>query len=352
MNLRIQLTIIVLALLAGALGGLIFDRFIVGQLAGWPGLGWVTKLVANSPIVITRHEQIVLNEGANLIELAKQAASATVSIYQPSSLAFLGNGIILSADGLVFTSKDAVGNLQQVLVVLSNGVGYEAAVKATDPKSVLVALQLPAQNLSVLPMGEAHKMQPGQKVLTVGQLHREFNRDFAQGVVTRAVGSRGFFEVASSESLSETILTDLRLNRAFMGSPVINLDGRLIGMVADERGKIVIAENVQTGLTSYLSAGRFVRSGVGVNYTELSVMGAGLRGLDRPGVLVIVVHKSSPAASAGLAVNDLIFEIDGQAVAGTSFEQSLHRHALGEMKLRVLRGGKELELVINLEETQ
>ncbi|MBI2355844.1 MAG: serine protease [Candidatus Doudnabacteria bacterium] len=338
------------AILAGALGGIVFDRGLVPRLSTVKGFGWLQRYVNNAPIIITRREEIVLNEGANFIELAKQASSATVSLYQKSNLSFLGNGIILSSDGLIFTSKSAVGSFNEVLAVLNDGSSFTGLVRAFDPKSNLAVLTIEAKTPSVLPFAEAHKMLSGQKVLTVGQLNKEFGRDFLSGFIVRSVSdNKGFFEVFSSEILSESFVIEAGLNRGFLGSPLINLEGRLIGMV-DTSGRIIISENIQTALSSYLASGKIARPRLGATYIQLSAMGARLRGLDRTGALIVGVEKNSAAHAAGIIANDLIYQIDGQEVG--SFEQILNRHPIGEMKVKLLRGKQELEFVINLEATK
>lgn len=345
--------VIILALVFGAVGDVVFDRLIIPQASRVKGLEWLARYASNSPIVITKREEVVLNEGANFIELAKQVANSTASLYQTSNLSFLGNGIILSSDGLILTTKSVVGNLNELLVVLTNGARFTGLVRALDPKSDLAVLTIQAEKLTVLPFSDAAKMEPGQKILSVGQLNKEFSRDFASGFVTRGVGgNKGFFEVFSSEFLHESFFMDLQLNRGFVGSPVINLEGKLIGMVGSENGKVIISENIQTALSSYLASGKVIRPKLGMRYTELSQTGSQLRGLARPGALVVALDSGSPAAAAGIVPNDLIYEVDGQQLAGQSFEQILNHHAVDEMKLKLLRAGQEVELTVNLQATK
>lgn len=353
MNRKQLISLIIIAVVSGALGGVIFDRVVIPKTARVKGLEWLAKYVSNSPIVITKREEVVLNEGANLIELAKQAATSTVSIYQKPDLVFLGNGIILTSDGLVFSTKSVVGNLTEVVVVTNDGAKFNGLVRALDPKSELVALTIEAQKLAVLPFFEASKMIPGQKILSVGQLNREFSRDFASGNVVRGVrDNKGFFEVFSSETLHETFLFDLPLNKGFVGSPILNLEGRLIGIVSSENGKVIIVENIQTALSSYLATGKIVRPRLGIKYIELSRVGASLRGFPRPGALAVEVEGNSPAGKAGIRVNDLIYEVEQRLVSETGLEQALNGHGIGQMKVKLLRGPQELELIINLEETK
>ncbi|OGE81216.1 MAG: hypothetical protein A3H72_03540 [Candidatus Doudnabacteria bacterium RIFCSPLOWO2_02_FULL_48_8] len=344
--------IILIALIAGAAGGIIFDRLLIPQLGKVRGFGWLTKLAVNAPIVITRTEEVVLNEGANFIELAKKATNSTVSFYG-KNLNYLGNGVILSSDGLVFTSKTVVGNLDEVLVQLVDGAVFEGVVRALDPKSDVAVVTVDAHNLAVMPFAEAAKMSAGQKILTVGQSNREFVRDFAVGSITRGVGNnKGLHQVFFSETLLDAFETDADLNHGFAGSPILNLEGRLVGMHADGAAKIVVAENMQTALSSYLSSGKIMRPYLGLRYIELSKASALLRGFDQQALLVVGTDNKSPADKAGLLPSDLIFEIDGEKFNGKTFEQILNSHAIGPMKVKTLRGEQDLEITINLEATK
>lgn len=346
--------LIVAGLIAGALGGILFDRVFIPKLSFLPGLGWLKNYASNAPIVITRNEQVVLNEGVNLIELSNQASNMTVSIYRGTKpqLTFAGLGTIMTSDGLIFTSKTVVGSQPEMTVITNDGSSYTGTVRALDPKTDLAVLTIPAKNLAVAEFGSSFDLKPGQRVVSVGIANKEYERHLSSGVVTSSVLNNKFLDVVyDSEKLSDSFATSLVLNGNFNSAPVVNLAGKLVAMVADAQGSMIIAENLKPALDSYLQSGEVHRPKLGVQYWNLSSFQAQLKNLPRAGVLILGVDSSGPAYKV-LQSNDLVYELDGQELRNKSLEQVLSEHREGQFKAKLIRGGKEAEVIINLVPTK
>jgi S1-C subfamily serine protease len=130
------------------------------------------------------------------------------------------------------------------------------------------------------------------------------------------------------------------------------LDGKLVGIVANDRNEILVSENLQTALTTYLQTGKIIRPQLGLQYWSLSSLQAGLKNLPRAGILVLATDKDTPAAIAGLKQNDLIYEVNNQSLDGKSFEQILNSTpSTGILIVKFIRGGKEGEATITLKPT-
>lgn len=133
------------------------------------------------------------------------------------------------------------------------------------------------------------------------------------------------------------------------GGPVLNLNGRVVGMVADTGGKIVIAESLDPALRSYLEGQEIVRPRLGIEYTNFTSSLAQLNKLEFAGAKITQVEGNSPARKAGLKVNDLIIELDGQSVEENGFELLFHRDLTESMRFTILRDGEREEVVVNLD---
>ena len=356
MNRKNLITFILIAFFVGALGSILLGRFFIPYIASKTGWQFLNKLVTNSPIIINRTNEVQLNEGVNLIDLTKQASNITVTIFSnDNGPSFIGNGVIMTSDGLIFTSKNVVEGRKELTVALNNGNLYKALVRAVDPKSDIAALTIEERNLNVPSFADGFGLSAGQRVLVIGPSNLAFNRKLAQGYVTNTALNKKIHLARSytTEVLEDSFETDAEVNTGeFDGSPIINLNGRLVGMVAGHsQQRVVISENLQTALSSYLSSGKITRPRLGLSYFQLSKPAATLKGLDRAGILVSKVDTGTPAAGKVL-VNDLIFEVDGRNIENESFEQVVNRHSIGEMKLKLLRAGKEMEITVNLEATK
>jgi S1-C subfamily serine protease len=190
--------------------------------------------------------------------------------------------------------------------------------------------------------------------VTLGIANRNFEREFNSGLVTNTVLNNKYLgQTFNSERLADVFTSDMVFKANYAGAPIVNLQGRLVGMVANDRNEIMIGENLQTALTSYLSSGKITRPKLGMQYFSLSALQANLRKLTRAGVMVVSVDKGSSAAEAGLVANDLIYEYNGTSLENLSFEQLLNQTGpTASVKLKLLRSGKDMELTLILKPTQ
>ncbi len=347
MNKQQWLKILLVAFFVGAIGSMIVGRFFIPYLATFPGFSSLNQLVSNSPIVINRREEVQLNEGVNLMELTRQSGNVTVNILT-SDGNFLGNGIIITSDGMIFTSKSVVKDNKEVRAVFNNGQVLPALVRAADPKSDLLVLTVQATGLTVAQFDEAKNLRAGQRIFTLGRSNEEFVHRFATGFVTNPISNSGNLEtVRSSEVFTENLGTDQIFDPELLGGPVFNLQGRVVGMVAGN-DQYILAENMQTAYSVYLGTGKITRSYLGLRYTTLATSAATFLGLNRGGIGVLGVEKGSPAEKAGLQVNDLLIEADGKDLSAESFEQILNHYAPGPLKLKLIRGGNTIETTAEL----
>jgi S1-C subfamily serine protease len=127
---------------------------------------------------------------------------------------------------------------------------------------------------------------------------------------------------------------------------VVNLQGLVIGMVVGGSGQILPAEAIDGAIRTYLEFGRIMRPHIGLQYLMVSSNTAKARGLDAAGAQVVAVEAGSPAAGAGLVVNDVIIQVNGQAVEDSSLEQLLVPQGTNTMRLLVARGTQQTELTL------
>jgi len=342
---RRQIGIIAAAFFIGAAGSIFFNRLALPYLSTIPGLGWVQKLQSTSPIVITRREEVRLNEGVNLIELTKQAQTFTVSIYSAKDRLLLGTGVAVTSDGVILTSKEALGSVTDLLVVTDSGTAYPASIRALDPKTAVAVLTISARDLAVVQFAESSLMQTAQRVFVLGKTTQPFTRQLASGFITKTLTNQTQPErVLSSDVFEETITTDADLEQDYIGGPVVNLQGRVVGIVADAAGRILPAEAVESAMRSYLEQGKITRAFYGIRYQAVSKSTAQIMGISQGGALVAGVEESSPARRAGLAAGDLIVEANGQKVEDSSFERILSGSGGNAVRLVLVRSGEQREL--------
>ena len=339
---------IVIAFFVGALGSIFFNRVAIPYLSTVKGFGWTGKLQSSAPIVITRREEVRLNEGVNLIELVKQAETITVSIHSGGANSqFLGNGVIITSDGLVMTTKEVVGNASQVTVVANDGTVYPALVRAQDPKSPLVVLSTAGRDMPVAQFSDASNMQAAQRIFALGRTNQEFNREFVSGFISKTLANNLQPDLGrNTEAFFNTVITDAAITGGdYLGSPVVNLQGLVIGIVVSANGQIFPAEYIDGAMKSYLADGKIRRPFIGMEYLDVSKTTAKIRNTVA-GAHILSVDTGSPAAQAGLAANDVILQVNGQKVEDSTLEQLLNYGGSNDMRLLVRRGAEQREATL------
>src|SRR3989338_3919962 len=135
MNRKQLIIITVIAFFVGAAGSIILGRLILPSLATVRGMSWVNRLVSNAPIVVNRREEVQFTEGVDLSDLVKRASNITVNIYAKGEANFLGNGIVVTSDGLIFTATEVIGSRSAGRLGLKNGGFHDGPGAAPHPKN-------------------------------------------------------------------------------------------------------------------------------------------------------------------------------------------------------------------------
>lgn len=331
--------------LVGGISGVLFNKFVIPTLSHVRGLTWVSKLESNTPVIINRREVVQFTDGTDLLNLTKQIEASTVSIYQANK--FVGNGIIATSDGMIVTTKSVVSAAGPYIAVLNDGRQFPMAVRALDPKSEIAIATVSVNNLPFVQWAAAADLETSQKLVFIGRSNASFTHEFALGQITqRLINQRSVDRVFDSESLETNITSDAKLTSDFVGGPVSNLEGKIVGLTQSNLG-ILIAENIQSAISSYFTTNKIVRPALGIKYLNLSEETAAIRGLTQAGVYVISV-ADGPAKLAGVLPNDLIIAADNKDLKSNNFEQILNGHSVSDFPITVLRGTNQIDLTVKL----
>lgn len=226
-----------------------------------------------------------------------------------------GSGFLVSADGLIVTNRHVLdGKDVEYEVVMSDGRAYPAKILAIDTVLDLAVLKIDVTNFPALELGDSDLVRPGQSVIAIGNTLAEFENSVTMGIVS-GVNRRLWAgeDEATAEILEEAIQTDAPINLGNSGGPLIDLDGRVIGIntavgEAQSLGFALPANAVRRVVDSIRQFGRIVRPWVGIRY-DMEEGGVRIAEGTRsePGVI-----PGSPAEKAGLKAGDLIVSFEGE----------------------------------------
>lgn len=259
---------------------------------------------------------------------------------------------IIWADNLVLTA-DHVLEHEDTIQVTGSQTTVKAAVAGRDPGTDLALLRTEGLKGVPAPRGRSTDIRPGHLVIALGQLG---DLQVTFGIVS---GMSGSFRNWRGGQVEHLIQTTAELLPGFSGGPLVDADGRVIGINSWNFGRgisrAVPVETAERVAESLKTHGRIRRAylGLGAQPVRLSQALASQIGQDS-GLLVVTVEPGGPAQKAGLLQGDTIVTIDGDSVRrldelfgklGALEVGSAHR-------LGVIRAGERKDIAITVGERQ
>jgi serine protease Do len=247
-----------------------------------------------------------------------------------------GSGFVISDDGLIATNRHVVDDPDaSYTVILNDGRTFEVSDIHTDPINDFAVIQIVDENgkkpaeLPVAPLGDSDLLEPGQRVVAIGNALSEYENTVTTGVVSAKGRSLTAGSIRSTESLINLIQTDASINPGNSGGPLVNLNGEVVGVNtaiaanAQGIGFAIPSNDVKNIIESVREAGEIVRPYLGVRFMMLDVQRAEELGIKvEQGALLVgdessgefAVIPGSPADQAGLQRKDVILEVEGEKV--------------------------------------
>ncbi|MBI3463789.1 MAG: DegQ family serine endoprotease [Planctomycetes bacterium] len=228
----------------------------------------------------------------------------------------LGTGVIVRKDGYILTNNHVISGADEVTVKLSDGRTFSGKTVGTDAQTEVAVLKIDASGLMPAEFGDSDAIEVGEWVLAVGN---PFGLD--QTVTAGIVSAKGRSGVGITR-FEDFIQTDAAINPGNSGGPLVNLDGKVIGLntaIATRTGGYMgvgfaIPSNIaKYVMDSMIKTGKVERGWLGAavqNLTDDLAKSFDFNGTN--GVLVGDVVPDSPAAKAGLEVGDIILKFNGK----------------------------------------
>lgn len=266
-----------------------------------------------------------------------------------------GSGFIISADGYILTNNHMVDEAEKVEVELTDGRKFTAKVIGTDSDTDVAVIKIDEKNLPYLELANSDTLEVGEWVLAIGN-PLGLSHTVTAGIVS-AKGRSGF----GLATLENFIQTDAAINRGNSGGPLLNLDGKVVGMntaIAGSTGNIGIGFAIPVNMARHvyeqlIESGKVERGFLGITISDLTSEQAVIYGLEEntKGVVVPEITKDSAADKAGLKHNDIILELNGEPIE--SRDVLLNRIAMlkpGDVvRLVVWRDGRRRIFTVKLD---
>jgi len=275
-----------------------------------------------------------------------------------------GSGFIIRSDGLIATNAHVVKGAKSLTVTLYDGRQLQAKVLSADAMSDLALVlvdEILEEPLPVMEIGDSSGLRPGEFVIALGS-PLNLGNSVTAGIVSST--ARGASEIGLPQARTDYIQTDAAINQGNSGGPLINLEGRVVGIntmkVAggDGIGFAIPINTAWVVLSQLRDSGKVVRPYIGLRMAALTpplVRHERRHNTSFPevdsGLLVVKVADSSPAKRAGIRPGDIIVEFDGKKVKSVAEMTSRMAYEIGKSFSMVVvrQNNRRVELQVTTE---
>ncbi len=271
----------------------------------------------------------------------------------------LGSGVIVTEDGYILTNHHVIDRADEVGVRLPDSVEeLPAKVIGSDPSTDIAVLKIEGKKFPAIAITDSERIQVGDKVLAIGN-PLGVGQTVTQGIVSAK--RRRPFDTETDETgrrrtrqvYEDYIQTDAAINFGNSGGPLVDIQGRLIGInsaiVSQTGGNIGIGFAVPMNIARYVlkqlvKYGKVNRGMLGVAIQNVTADFAAALKLPSPsGALVSEVVSGGSAEKAGIQPKDVIVGFNNREIRDSHDLQVLTAHTEpgAQVALRLIRDGKE-----------
>lgn len=258
-------------------------------------------------------------------------------------------------NGVVVTCEHGLRGAQEITVTTAADKEFTATLAGRDPSTDLAVLRVEGLAAPVPEFGESGQLKLGHFVLALGRSWRG-NVVASAGIVG---GASGPWRTWRGGQIEQHLRLALELYSGMSGGPLVDAGGHIVGIntsgLAPGRAVALPIVAVNRVVDELLQKGHIARPYLGLSMAPVplpeklrDVVGANIS----TGLLVMHVESDSPAAKAGIALGDVLIQLQGKYVADTvAVRDALAGGRIGDtVRAKILRGGALSEQSITLGE--
>lgn len=263
----------------------------------------------------------------------------------------IGSGVIIDAKhGYILTNAHLVRDTDEITVTLDDGRHADAKLIGIDNPSDVAVIQVQADKLHAVKVGDSDKLQVGDFVAAIGNpfgLKQTVTSGIVSGLERSDIGLEGY---------ENFIQTDAPINMGNSGGALVDINGQLVGIntaiLAGDGGNIGIgfaipANMAMAVMRQLVDDGRIKRGMLGIIVQTLTPeLADGFHVSGKLGSVVTEVKAYSSAQKAGIKIGDIITAVNGRAISSSNQV----RNVIGlvpigkSVKVSLLRKGKPMTL--------
>lgn len=277
-----------------------------------------------------------------------------------STIAF-GSGAIIDKKGYILTNSHVVEDAKRVTVTLQDGTEFEATDIIRDPKTDVAIIRLKPDDLKdvdlpVAELGDSDKAEIGDWVLAIGSPFG-LNGSVTSGIISGKGRAPNELDIM----YKDFIQTDAAINPGNSGGPLVDLDGRIIGINTAIRSNtgtfggigFAIPSNMARRVSDQLIAnGKVKRSYLGIEMKRLTKKLLNEKHVHAGVEVSNLAQGETPAKKAGILPKDVILSVDGNEIENeVELRNLVSMTPPGQtVTMKVLRGSQTIDVPVILEE--
>lgn len=331
--------IIIATAFLGGVGFFVIDTYAIPKLSNnvfFSNYSIFKKATENTTI-INRTDQVMIQEDDAIEKVSSQAVTTTVTILSetvtdkkktaiqvvaPATQSMRGSGVFVTNDGMIVTYRKAIlENNATYKVITFNGTVYNASLMGIDNFTNLAYLRIQdTVNVSAISFANSQDVRAGKKMIAIANGSEDYKSRFSIVFLNSIDKTFNLSEktVSSSEKLEGVLDVDFSDQKDYVGGPVIDFNGEMVGLVAEsnldnKQQYFLIPSNViRDSLNTAIRNDFDNRAVLGLYYVSINKEVGLLHHLDRDhGALVygkpgLIAIAGSAADKAGFQADDII----------------------------------------------
>ena len=258
----------------------------------------------------------------------------------------MGTGIVVDERGYIVTNYHVIQDVEQIIVTLADGETLSAQSVSFDREHDLAILRIQtAKPLAVMPIGTSSDLMLAEQVFAVGNAFG-YEHTITSGIISAI--SRDV-EVDETQSYKNLIQTDTSINPGNSGGPLLNLEGRVIGINvairagAQRIGFAIPIDDARDTIARLLSTER-------LNHVAHGLIGRDVNTSSAQHLVVHDVINGSPADHCGIQAGDVVLQVRNVAISDSAdWERSLLDMPVGStLDVEVERNGNRIPLTLKV----
>ncbi len=280
-----------------------------------------------------------------------------------------GSGIVIDRQGHILTNFHVIDGAREVQVTLHDGMTFPASLVGTDPATdvAVLKIEVPEESLHPVTFGSSTGLKVGQRVFAIGNPFG-LERTLSTGIISSL--NRSLPRRNRGGTIKSIIQIDAAINPGSSGGPLLDSQGRMIGMntaIASKTGDsagvgfAVPINTIARVVPQLIQDGRVLRADIGIARVHEI----------KQGLLVYALVPGGAAAEAGLqgpkiirrrqgpfvyrtidiSAADLIVAVDGKPVRTADDLLTIveSKQPGDEVEVTVIRNGKKRRVTVLLE---